>query len=65
MVAPPDTNLKVLAELTDGLFFDLSNDPSPDEVRRLTQRLTSSMTATLTGAAVASAAASHPQAVAL
>jgi len=52
VVCPREANLKQLAELTDGLYFELSNEPSPEEVRRLTQRLTASMTQTLSGAAV-------------
>ena len=52
VVAPGSTNLRRLAELTDGLFFELSNDPAAQEVQRLVQRLTASMTQTLTGGAV-------------
>lgn len=47
-----NTNLKRLAELTDGLIFELSDDPALQEVQRLVQRLTASMTQTLSGAAV-------------
>ena len=50
VVAPAGTNLKRLAELTDGLFFELSNDPSEQEVQRLISRLTASMTQTLSAA---------------
>ena len=49
VVAPASTNLRRLAELTDGLFFELSNAPASHEVDRLVQRLTASMTQTLTG----------------
>lgn len=52
VVAPSGANLRRLADLTDGLFFELSNDPAPQEVQRLVQRLTASMTQTLTGGAV-------------
>ena len=52
VVAPSTTNLRRLAELTDGLFFELSNAPAAQEVQRLVQRLTASMTQTLTGGAV-------------
>jgi len=50
VVCPRETNLKQLAELTDGLFFELSNKPSPEEMRRLTRSLTSSIPPTLSGA---------------
>ena len=50
VVAPRETNLRQLAELTDGLFFELSNDPSAQEVERLIGRLTASMTQTLSSA---------------
>ena len=50
VVAPGETNLRQLAELTDGLFFELSNDPSAQEVERLIGRLTASMTQTLSSA---------------
>lgn len=56
VVAPSTTNLRRLAELTDGLFFELSNDPAAHEVQRLVQRLTASMTQTLTGGAVTTVA---------
>ena len=49
VVCPHDANLRQLAELTDGLWFELSNAPSAEEVLRLTQRLTASMTQTLSG----------------
>ena len=50
VVAPRETNLRQLAQLTDGLFFELSNDPSAEEVQRLIARLTASMTQTLSAA---------------
>lgn len=50
VVAPRDANLKMLAEMTDGLYFELSNEPSASEVQRLIQRLTASMTQTLSAA---------------
>jgi hypothetical protein len=52
VVAPATANLRRLAELTDGLYFELSNDPAPQEVQSLVGRLTASMTQTLTGGAV-------------
>lgn len=54
VVAPRETNLRQLAELTDGLFFELSNDPSAEEVQRLIARLTASMTQTLSAAGTGS-----------
>ena len=51
VICPREANLKQLADMTDGLYFELSNEPSAEEVRRLTQRLTASMTQTLSGAA--------------
>jgi hypothetical protein len=52
VVAPATANLRRLAELTDGLYFELSNDPAAQEVQSLVTRLTASMTQTLTGGAV-------------
>lgn len=51
VICPANANLRQLAELTDGLYFELSNEPTAAEVQRLTQRLTASMTQTLSGAA--------------
>ena len=50
VVATPDSNLQLLATLTDGLLFALSNEPSAEELQRLTARLTSSITQTLSQA---------------
>ena len=55
VICPREANLKQLAELTDGLYFELSNEPSAEEVKRLTQRLTASMTQTLSAAAAGAA----------
>lgn len=57
VVCPKEANLRQLAELTDGLYFELSNEPSAEEVSRLTQRLTASMTQTLSGAATGASGA--------
>jgi hypothetical protein len=57
VVAPAATNLRQLAELTDGLFFELSNEPSAAEVQRLIGRLTASMTQTLSAGATTTVAA--------
>jgi hypothetical protein len=65
VVAPTETNLRRLAELTDGLFFELSNDPSEQEVQRLIARLTASMTQTLSGGGSSAAASKVAGAVAL
>ena len=62
VVAPRDANLKQLAELTDGLYFELSNDPSAQEVDRLIQRLTASMTQTLTSGGTGTVVAAGPAA---
>jgi hypothetical protein len=65
VVAPPSANLRQLAELTDGLFFELSNEPSAAEVERLIGRLTASMTQTLSAAGTTAIADASSAAVAL